>query len=65
MRAFWNAAQPFSSDRVYSNFDGYLEEGEAAVRSTFGRNYQRLVDVKTTYDPTNVFRFNANITPRG
>jgi FAD/FMN-containing dehydrogenase len=63
-RAFWSDAQRFSSGQVYFNFAGLLEEGEAAVRSSFGQNYERLVDVKSTYDPENVFRLNPNITPR-
>lgn len=62
---FIAAAQRFSSGKLYLNFAGMLEEGDAALRTTFGRNYARLVDVKTAYDPVNVFRFNPNIAPRG
>ncbi|MGE0025978.1 MAG: FAD-binding oxidoreductase [Thermoleophilia bacterium] len=62
---FIAAAQRFSSGKLYLNFAGMLEEGDAALRTTFGRNYARLVDVKTAYDPGNVFRFNPNIAPRG
>ena len=35
------------------------------MRASFGSNYERLVDIKTAYDPTNVFRLNQNIEPRG
>jgi FAD/FMN-containing dehydrogenase len=63
-REFIAAAQRFSSGKLYLNFAGMLEEGEAGLRTTFGRNYGRLVDVKTAYDPGNVFRFNPNIAPR-
>lgn len=35
------------------------------LRLNYGRNYERLVDVKTKYDPDNLFRRNANIPPRG
>ena len=50
-REFIAAAQRFSSGKLYLNFAGMLEEGEAGLRTTFGRNYGRLVDVKTAYDP--------------
>lgn len=63
-RSFWQDAQRFSSGQVYFNFAGMLEEGEAALRTSFGRNYARLVDVKTAYDPGNLFRLNPNIAPR-
>lgn len=63
-REFIAAAQRFSSGKLYLNFAGMLEEGEAGLRTTFGRNWARLVDVKTAYDPGNVFRFNPNIAPR-
>ncbi len=34
------------------------------LQSNYGSNYQRLVDVKTKYDPNNLFRRNANIPPK-
>jgi hypothetical protein len=36
------------------------------VREAYGDSvYDRLVDVKTTYDPENVFHHNQNIKPTG
>ena len=40
----------------YLNFPGLLEEGEAQLRASFGAHYERLVEVKTTWDPDNLFR---------
>ncbi len=55
------AAQPFAADGVYVNFLG--DEGEDRVRTSFGKNYDRLVEIKKKYDPTNLFRLNQNIKP--
>jgi FAD/FMN-containing dehydrogenase len=49
---------------TYLNFPGMLEEGEKQLRAAFGENYDRLVEVKTRWDPDNVFRLNHNIPPR-
>ena len=54
----------FSTGGVYLNFPGFLEEGDDLLREGVGANYDRLVEVKTRYDPTNFFRLNANIPPR-
>ena len=54
----------YSTGGVYLNFPGFLEEGEDLIREGLG-SYDRLVEVKTRYDPANIFRFNANIRPRG
>jgi FAD/FMN-containing dehydrogenase len=64
-RAFWDATLPFSDGKTYFNFPGLLEEGETAVRSSYGANHERLARIKAAYDPDNRFRINANIEPRG
>jgi FAD/FMN-containing dehydrogenase len=63
-RSFWDELHRFSSGQAYLNFPGLIEEGQALMRASFGSNYERLVDIKTAYDPTNVFRLNQNIEPR-
>jgi Berberine and berberine like len=64
-RGFWEATVPYSDGKTYFNFPGLLEEGDAAVRASYGANYARLQSVKTEYDPDNVFRLNQNISPAG
>jgi len=61
-RAFWEAVQPFSRDAVYVN---YLDqEGEERVKDAYApQTYERLVNLKNKYDPTNLFRINQNIKP--
>jgi FAD/FMN-containing dehydrogenase len=39
------------------------EEGEDRVRESYRGNYDRLVEIKRRYDPTNLFRLNQNIKP--
>jgi FAD/FMN-containing dehydrogenase len=62
-REFYDAAMPFSDGKTYFNFPGLLEEGEAAVRASYGENYDRLARIKAAYDPENRFRLNQNIRP--
>jgi FAD/FMN-containing dehydrogenase len=61
-REYFDALQPHAGGRVYVNFLG--EEGGDRVRQAYGaRSYERLVELKRAYDPTNVFRLNQNIAP--
>jgi FAD/FMN-containing dehydrogenase len=62
-RAFWDAAVPFSDGKTYFNFPGLFEEGDAAVRASYGANHGRLVRIKAAYDPDNRFRPGQNIRP--
>ncbi len=62
-RDFYAAAEGHSDGKTYFNFPGLLEEGEAAVRSTYGANHDRLARIKAAYDPDNRFRLNQNIRP--
>jgi hypothetical protein len=60
-RQTWQALQPFASQRAYVNFLG--DDGAAPVRAAYGPNYERLVALKTQYDPDNLFHLNQNIKP--
>jgi FAD/FMN-containing dehydrogenase len=60
-RELFRAAAPFATGGVYVNF---LTGDEAErVRAAYGSNYERLVELKSRYDPTNLFRVNQNIRP--
>ncbi len=48
------------ADGLYGNFPGF---GEDPTSHLFGGNYDRLVELKAKYDPTNRFRSNQNIEP--
>jgi hypothetical protein len=62
-RRFFAALNRFR-EGVYVNFLGG-DEDPGRVREAYGDSvYDRLVDVKTTYDPDNVFHHNQNIRPR-
>jgi FAD/FMN-containing dehydrogenase len=52
---------PWATGATYLNFIG--DEGEERVRAAFGGAYERLVEVKTAWDPDNVFRRNQNVRP--
>jgi FAD/FMN-containing dehydrogenase len=59
---FGKAIKPFAEEGVYVNF--LMEEGESRIRASYGPNYERLVQVKNRYDPSNFFHVNQNIKPR-
>jgi len=59
---YWQATHPYSAGGGYINF--LMNEGQDRVRASYRDNYQRLTDLKTTYDPENVFHVNQNIAPQ-
>jgi hypothetical protein len=59
--SFWNSMQPYLRPAVYSN---YLDDEDSSrVRAAYGSNYQRLANLKSKYDPANLFQLNQNILP--
>jgi len=60
VHAFWAKLEHLTKG-YYINTD--TPDDERRLRETYGGNYDRLVQIKTKYDPTNLFRLNANIKP--
>ena len=42
-----------------------MEEGEDRVKAAYRDNYERLAQIKSNYDPQNLFHVNQNIKPAG
>jgi FAD/FMN-containing dehydrogenase len=63
-RAGWRALRQFSTGGTYVNFLTE-EEGDERIHAAYGDNYHRLVEVKSKWDPGNLFSMNKNIVPRG
>lgn len=62
-REAWEDMRRYSTGGTYLNFQT-ADEGDDRVRAAYRENHDRLVDVKTHWDPENVFRMNKNIVPR-
>ena len=61
-REFHEAMAPYANG-VYVN---YLDRDESDRRAAaYGRNYERLAEVKEAWDPKNLFRMNRNVAPSG
>ncbi len=61
VREYAAALAPHSKEGGYINFMASDDQGRVAAN--YGANYDRLVDVKTAYDPGNLFHMNQNIVP--
>jgi len=62
VRDYWSALVPHAVGvGSYVNFMTEVEDDR--VRNAYGAKYDRLQQVKKTYDPGNVFHLNANIAP--
>jgi FAD/FMN-containing dehydrogenase len=60
IREFWKDFEPFT-DGWYTN--DIADQAATRVNKNYQGNFERLVRVKNQYDPTNLFRLNANVKP--
>jgi FAD/FMN-containing dehydrogenase len=59
---YFEALHPYSAGGAYVNM--MMDEGQERVRASYRDNYDRLAEIKATYDAGNLFRVNQNIEPR-
>ena len=64
VRAFFAAMEPHSRG-VYVNFTSDDAADRIRANAYGPEKWRRLVDLKQKYDPTNFFRLNANVPPKG
>ena len=60
-RDFFKASAPYASAGAYVNF--MTEEETDRIAAAYGSSYARLVQIKSKYDPDNIFHMNQNIKP--
>jgi FAD/FMN-containing dehydrogenase len=61
VRDYYDATAPLSEEGGYINFMAGDDQGR--IRANYRGNYDRLAQVKRTYDPDNLFHLNQNIRP--
>jgi FAD/FMN-containing dehydrogenase len=61
VRDFYDATAPLSQEGGYINF--MAGDDQDRIKANYRGNYDRLVQVKRTYDPDNLFHMNQNIRP--
>jgi FAD/FMN-containing dehydrogenase len=59
VRKYYTAMEPHMAG-FYANLH---DDTEKKTWGNYGGNYERLVKIKTEFDPENLFRLNANIRP--
>jgi FAD/FMN-containing dehydrogenase len=61
VRDYYDAIAPHSEEGGYINF--MADDDQGRIRQNYRGNFDRLQQVKRTYDPDNLFRHNQNIAP--
>jgi FAD/FMN-containing dehydrogenase len=63
VRDYYQATAPHSEAGGYVGF--MAQDDQARIQDNYRGNYGRLVEIKRTYDPDNLFHLNPNINPNG
>jgi berberine-like enzyme len=64
-RSAWEEIAKYGNGNVFLNFTGLADESLLTkVNNAFGANLRRLGQIKTTYDPHNLFRIKQQHYPR-
>lgn len=61
IKQYWPGLEKFTHGFYVNDLEN--DHSAAAIRDNYRKNHDRLVAVKTTYDPKNLFRLNANVKP--
>jgi FAD/FMN-containing dehydrogenase len=61
LRDYHEAIRPYSEPGGYINF--MQDDDYGRIKDNYRQNYDRLVQVKRTYDPDNLFHVNQNVQP--
>jgi FAD/FMN-containing dehydrogenase len=60
IKSHWANMEPYTRG-FYTN--DLFSEGASSINANYRDNYPKLLQIKKQYDPTNLFRLNANIRP--
>lgn len=61
IKQYYATLEPFTDGFYINDLDPSATS--AKINENFGVNYNRLVAIKNKYDPSNLFRLNANVKP--
>ena len=60
---YYDELKPYAVNTgAYVNF--MMDEGQERIKASYKDNYERLVSIKTKYDPENFFHINQNVKPK-